>query len=392
MLCLGSDALASLPRNLEETYQRMIERIPVELKKDAIRLLQFLVHSKQPLKLAEAQEVVATQVKYKPREFDVERRLLRKTDVFRGMAVVDTNKELHLAHFSVKEYLLGKKQFNIVTASISITWTCLTYLTDINGSYEEMKRNFPRAICHVALAQASEDIVRATVRFLEKEVMFQQWTRLYQADRAGVSNPGSPQGSRLYYVCFVGLIAPARDLISKGADIDVQGGYYGNALQAASLEGHQEIVKLFLEKGVDLNPQRGYHVNALQAVLSKGHQEIRNNKPYPKRGWFRELLTESDADLNAYHEVYGSALNNVSYCGHQEIVQLLLGHGADVEIKGDKCGDALNAAVKQGNREIPQLLIRHAREANPGNPEYSQLDLIIHSKAGSNDPLTSEDA
>jgi hypothetical protein len=39
-------ALVSLPRTLNETYQRMIAGIPTERKKDAIRLLQFLVHSK----------------------------------------------------------------------------------------------------------------------------------------------------------------------------------------------------------------------------------------------------------------------------------------------------------------------------------------------------------
>ncbi|KAK4220464.1 nucleoside phosphorylase domain-containing protein, partial [Podospora fimiseda] len=74
-------ALESLPKNLEETYRRMIQRIPVELEKDAIRLLQFLVHSERPLKLAEAKEVIATQVEYEPRGFDVKRRLFRETDV-----------------------------------------------------------------------------------------------------------------------------------------------------------------------------------------------------------------------------------------------------------------------------------------------------------------------
>jgi hypothetical protein len=33
--------------------------------------------------------------------------------------------------------------------------------------------------------------------------------------------------------------------LDKGADVNAQGGYYGNALQAASVGGHQEIVKLF---------------------------------------------------------------------------------------------------------------------------------------------------
>ncbi|KAK4220446.1 hypothetical protein QBC38DRAFT_208355, partial [Podospora fimiseda] len=327
-------ALASLPKNLKETYRRMIQRIPVELEKDAIRLLQFLVHSERPLKLAEVKEVIATQVEYEPRGFDVKRRLFREIDVLDYcpslVTVIDTtDKELHLAHFSVKEYLLQENQFRVTTASISITKTCLTYLTDIKGSCQEIKRDFPLAryaakvwAGNAASAQASEDIVPAIVSFLENEVTFQRWTRLYQADRNWDDDPGPPRGSRLYYACFAGLIAPVRDLIGKGADVNVQGGYYGNALQAASLGGHQEIVKLLLDKGADVNAQGGQYGNALQAASWGGDQEI------------VKLLLDKGADVNAQGGDYGNALQAASWGGHQEIVKLLLDKGADVNAQG----------------------------------------------------------
>jgi hypothetical protein len=56
------EALVSLPRTLNKTYKRMITGIPTERKNDTIRLLQFLVHSKEPLKLAEAKEVIETPI------------------------------------------------------------------------------------------------------------------------------------------------------------------------------------------------------------------------------------------------------------------------------------------------------------------------------------------
>lgn len=282
-------ALNHPPRGLEDTYRRMIACIPTELKTDAIRLLQFLVHSERPLKLAEAKEVIATQIENEPRGFDIKRRLFCDTDVLDYcpslvMVVHSTDKELHLAHFSVKEYLLGKDQFNITTASISITKTCLTYLTDINGSHKEIQRHFPMAryaaevwTGYAALAQASEDIAQATVRFLEEEATFQQWARLYQPDRHWDHNPGPPRGSRLYYACFVGLMAPVRDLISKGADVNAQGGEDGNALKAAAFGGHQEIVELLLARGADVNTQDGYYSNSsLQSISdpSKTHPYI----------------------------------------------------------------------------------------------------------------------
>ena len=198
----------------------------------------------------------------------------------------------------------------------------MTYLADINGSEREMKRYFPMAAyaakfwtCHAALAQADEEIIRITVRFLEKEATFQRWARLYQADRSWNNSPGAPQGSRLYYACLNGLRAPARDLIDKGGDVNAQGGAYRNALQAALQGGHQDIVNLLLDKGADVNAQGGEYGNALQAASLRGHQGIVN------------LLLDKGADVNAQGGKFGNALQAASERGHQDIVKVLQRRG-----------------------------------------------------------------
>ncbi|KZP13166.1 hypothetical protein FIBSPDRAFT_753838 [Athelia psychrophila] len=50
----------------------------------------------------------------------------------------------------------------------------------------------------------------------------------------------------------------------------MQGGKYGNALQAALVGGHDEIVRLLLERGADVNAQGGWHRNVLRAALRSG--------------------------------------------------------------------------------------------------------------------------
>ncbi|EAQ90477.1 hypothetical protein CHGG_02412 [Chaetomium globosum CBS 148.51] len=274
-------------------------------------------------------------------------------------------KELHLAHFSVKEYLLRDERFNITIASIPIARTCLTYLTDINGNHEEIKRDFPMArfaaevwTYYATFAQASENMVQTTVRFLEEEVTFQRWARLYQSDRAWDDDPGPPLGSRLYYACFAGLVTPAQILISKGADVNGQGGFYGNALQAASLKGHQEIVKLLLDKGADVNAQGGGYGNALRAASLEGHQEI------------VKLLLDKGADVNGQGGGYGNALRAASLEGHQEIVKLLLDKGADVNAQGGFYGNALQAASLRGHQEVVKPLLDKGADVNAQGGRY----------------------
>ncbi|KAJ5513368.1 NACHT nucleoside triphosphatase [Penicillium fimorum] len=397
------EALVSLPKSLNETYRRMVASIPGELKSDAIRLLQFLVHSKRPLKLAAAIEIIATQIENESQGFDIKRRLFCENDIVDycpGLAIVvhHTEKELHLAHFSVKEYLLTENQFDDITASVSITRTWLTYLTDIAGSNREIMQDFPMAKSaaelltdHVLLAQASENIVRATVRFLEREETFRCWSRLYQVDRVWYYRPISLQGSKVYYASFLGLAVVAQDLIRKGADINAQGGRYGNALQAASAKGDQEIVKLLLDNGADTNAQGGEYGNALQVASANGHQEIvklllDNGADINAQGGYYgnalqatsvedhqeivKILLDNGADINAQGGYYGNALQTASVKGHQEIIKILLDNEADINAQGGKYGNALQAASVEGQQEIVKILLDNGADTNAQGGEY----------------------
>jgi ankyrin repeat protein len=42
-------------------------------------------------------------------------------------------------------------------------------------------------------------------------------------------------------------------LLEQGADVNAQGGEYGNALLASSYGGHNKIVQLLLEHRADVN-------------------------------------------------------------------------------------------------------------------------------------------
>jgi hypothetical protein len=134
-----------------------------------------------------------------------------------------------------------------------------------------------------------------------------------------VNAKGGQFGSALQAASWNGHEAVIRLLLAKGAEVNAQGGYYGDALQAASREGYVAVVQLLLEKGADVNARGGQFGNALQAALLIGHEGV------------LRLLLEKGADVSAQGGFYGHALQAASRNGHEPVVRLLLENGADVE-------------------------------------------------------------
>ncbi|KAI5788683.1 ankyrin repeat-containing domain protein [Pyronema domesticum] len=74
-------------------------------------------------------------------------------------------------------------------------------------------------------------------------------------------------------------------LIEKGAEVNSEGGYYGNALQAAAMEDHKAIAKFLIERGAEVNAEGRRYGNALQAAAARGC------------GTMVELLVQRGADI-----------------------------------------------------------------------------------------------
>ncbi|TLS20366.1 uncharacterized protein PpBr36_11366 [Pyricularia pennisetigena] len=54
----------------------------------------------------------------------------------------------------------------------------------------------------------------------------------------------------LYHMAQGNVLCGVEKVLKDGADVNAQGGRYGNALQAASLKGHNEIVQILVHNGV----------------------------------------------------------------------------------------------------------------------------------------------
>lgn len=60
-------------------------------------------------------------------------------------------------------------------------------------------------------------------------------------------------------------------LLDKG--LDGQDGFLGKALLAATIRGHEEVVRILLDKGADANFQ-GLYDNPLQSASWRGFENV----------------------------------------------------------------------------------------------------------------------
>lgn len=145
-------------------------------------------------------------------------------------------------------------------------------------------------------------------------------------------------------------VETVKGLIQEGANINIQDNHLDNVILNSGANGNLEIVRLAIEAGADMTITNRFGGTALIPASERGHVEV-----------VKELLTTSDVDVNHINRLHWTALLEAVILGdggerHQEIVQLLVDHGADITI-GDGDGiTSLEHAKEQGFQEIVDIL------------------------------------
>ncbi|KAF5722082.1 hypothetical protein FMUND_3173 [Fusarium mundagurra] len=382
-------ALMSLPRNLYETYDRMLETIPPHQKGDCIRLLQFILNSKQPLSPAEAVEILAIRSDRQDRlTFEPENRLFNPSNITRycpGMISIVTvvrrdppereliEEEVHLTHFSVKEFLGQKNTFCPLNAAIVITQTLLAYLRDINGPFYGMCVDFPLATRaadtwtrFASRAQSDEKTVEIIAKFLLGTENLSKCYRISTSDIDWYQTSGPRthpipfykrsmgaycrEDSGLHYACKGGLQETAV-YIMKHAPLNVQAEQKEASLVTAIRSKHLELVEILLEHGVNPDASHPSYGTAINNASNLGLTKL------------VRVLIEAGADVNI--ESTGKDCCNAALCvasehGHLDIVEDLLKAGAHIGVH-----DSVRLALENGHDSIVELLTERACEIRP---------------------------
>jgi ankyrin repeat protein len=385
-------SLATLPQTLDETYDRILTAINKEDREYAMCILQWLTFSARPLSLKEIAEVVAINVARDP-AFDRNEVLedpLEALNICSSLVTTTKDKSegrrgpaqrfIVLAHYSVREYLVSDrvkqgqaKQYSMqeVECHKAITKGSLMYLIQIEQLLStETLETFALAryaaefwSTHLRrTGDETEGTLLAMGLMSTDKPAFLNWIKLCDPDHPW-EGPDLDRGpdtvaTPLYYAASLGLTLTTRLLLGKDADVNVQGGVYGNALQVASAEGHVQVVEMLLDKSADLNAQGGHFDTALQAASFRGHEQV------------VEMLLDKGADVNAQVGHFDNALQAAALQGHKQVVEMLLNKGANVNVQGGYFDDALRAASYGGHEQVVKMLLNRGANVNALGGRY----------------------
>ena len=387
-------ALASLPKTLDDTYARILCNIDNHYNhynRYVIKILQWLSFAARPLRLEELAEIVAIDVEETPR-FDPERRwpeqrdiltvcssLITLTNDFNEDSYEDSGSEfsadgdtdadsvgessdtegvmtyVRLAHFSVKEYLVSDRidlgmasHYSIreMVAHGTIAEDCIVYILQ----FDEPGSLTPKTLESSPLSQYAAELwvyhaknsMRASVDIithLSMELLMSDregllsWVRIADPDkfyRQNMSLGSDDLAPPLYYASQAGLFEQVKMLMEGSVDVDAQGGGLGNALQVASYLGHKDIVQVLLDNRADIN------------VRSDG--SLHNPLQLASIQGFEnivKMLLDNGADVNVRGDKsVSSPLQLASENGFESIVKMLLDNGADVNVMGEEGGSS----------------------------------------------------
>lgn len=163
-------------------------------------------------------------------------------------------REIQLAHFSVQAYLVSGKvegtfaaDLQEPTARAAIAETCLAYILELDDRQviERLCNLYPLAeyAARYLVGNAVRDskglvaVHKLALELFASRPLYRLCCQLHDPD-APWRRHNSHEYSTLYYTSLCGLCSCVQELLKRGADVNAQGGQYGNALQAVSSSGY----------------------------------------------------------------------------------------------------------------------------------------------------------
>ncbi|KAI9854271.1 MAG: hypothetical protein M1813_001311 [Trichoglossum hirsutum] len=337
------NALRDLPKDLDETYHRMLLNVNEgRFANEARAVLRWLAASERPLKLSEAAE--AAVFCYSPESGSVSvnlkkrfKRLTGIRSVLSGLVTISRlddrphfedeetdywhDASVNFAHFSVKEYLecnrVDPAEFRLLESDTQsfILKSCLAYIHyyDNQASKEAGSEQFPLLLyaCKYWPYHAIELYYHEgqTIGRLAELLAIHKGPTLILSTRVALGLEDREFQETLSPILCYWLKNSESGNSFTELKFDFES---SSAIHLASSVGEKGLVKLLLDSGVNVKKEDHCRITALHWAAS---------------------------------------------CGHEAIVELLLQNGADIEKEGDNGGTPLASAIENGYEAVTELLL-----------------------------------
>ncbi|NUC16466.1 ankyrin repeat domain-containing protein [Bacillus mycoides] len=146
-------------------------------------------------------------------------------------------------------------------------------------------------------------------------------------------------------------VKTAKALIDAGADVNIQDDMKNNPFLYAGAEGYLDILKLTINAGADPTLTNRYGGTALIPASEHGYIDV-----------IKELLTRTNIDVNHINNLGWTALMEAIVLSNgdeaqQQVIRLLIEHGADVNIPDNDGITPLQHARTHNFEEIEKILL-----------------------------------
>jgi uncharacterized protein len=158
------------------------------------------------------------------------------------------------------------------------------------------------------------------------------------------------QTQKIYEAIKKGHVSELQVLLSSnGSHLEAKTPFGTWLHVAASFGGNLDIVKCLVEMGISVNEKGGVLGGTpLNVAVSRGHIKVVN--------YLLQCATEIDVSVPERNPLFGAI-----YGGHKDIVEILIEHGIDTQIRytGECMSnmDAVAFAQERGHTEIAELIL-----------------------------------
>jgi ankyrin repeat protein len=351
--------LDQLPESLDDTYLRVLRQIPQTNQAHAHRMLQCLMVAVRPLRVEELAELLAF-------EFDATRsgipkyraawRLDDQTQAVLStcsslVAVIDDRlygQIVQFSHFSVKEFLTSNRlrgfsryHIRLASAHTILTQACLGSLLHLDNRIDKQGVK----VLPLANYAAPHWVEHARFEDVASRVQDGMET-LFDSDEP-------------YFAAWIGMHDINNSYGLQYSDLEIKPKPKPNPLYYSVLCGLYDLAEcLAIKHPQYINATFGRYRFPLLAALCENHVEM------------AELLLEHGADVDV-REVTGETmlLRVLGWRQHNliDIVTFLLKQGTDVNTRDGALMSPLHLAEYEGKLEVAQMLLKYKADVNSQN-------------------------